>query len=448
MKLTAQLDVDVLALEQEDEVTCLLAFDAPVPESTDQTSGQPGNLIVFVVDRSGSMDGDPLVAVKTSLHAIVDRMKPADAFGVVIFDDAAEIAVPIRLMADHHRPTVHALIEGIAPGGSTDLSAGYLLGLTEARRMMGATGASLIILSDGHANAGIRDGATLGGLAATAASEGISTATIGLGAGYDETLLALLATQGQGSHRFAATPDDAMAVVSQEAGDLLSKAILNAFVRIRPEVPELVDRFTLHHDLPCWQAADPDGATVFVISLGDLYAGERREILVSFGVPALGAVGPQHLATFTIDYVCLPSLTTESITWPLGVNIVPGEQASVRQLNPVVRTARLLIEATKAKKAAVEALLSGDTAAASQMMEAQAQELTLALDTCDDSSPSGQQLRERLAEESEQAHKLARAARERESMLAVKSFTEDIQMEATGRNDQFKRQRARNRREY
>lgn len=448
MKLTAQLDVDMLALEQEDEVTCLLAFDAPPSPVTEQESDQPGNVLVFVVDRSGSMNGDPLHAVKTSLRAVVDRLRPTDAFGVVTFDSRAEIAVPIRRMADHDRATVHALIERITPGGSTDLSAGYLLGLAEARRSMGPAGASIVVLSDGHANAGIRDTASLGGLATQAADDGISTATIGLGKGYDETLLAHLATAGRGSHRFAATPDDAIAVVSQEAGDLLSTSIINAFVRIRPEVPELIERLTLHHDLPCWNATDPDGSVVVVIALGDLYAEEHRELLVSFSVPALGEVGPRHLLTFSIEYVTVPALIAETITWPVNVNIVPGSEAAQRVPNPVVRTARLLIDATKAKKNAVEALVLGDTDTASRLMEAQAAELTQAIAGCDDSDLQGQQLRARLEEEGNQARKLARAAREHEAMLAAKSFTEDIQMEMTGRNDQHKRQRARNRREY
>ena len=32
MQFTAQLDVDVVALEAEDEVTCLVSLTAPVPE--------------------------------------------------------------------------------------------------------------------------------------------------------------------------------------------------------------------------------------------------------------------------------------------------------------------------------------------------------------------------------------------------------------------------------
>ena len=50
MEFTAQLDVDVVALEAEDEVTCLVSLTAPVP---DEVADRPGETLIAVVDRSG-----------------------------------------------------------------------------------------------------------------------------------------------------------------------------------------------------------------------------------------------------------------------------------------------------------------------------------------------------------------------------------------------------------
>ena len=63
MEFTAQLDVDVVALEAEDEVTCLVSLTAPVPE---QIADRPGETLIAVVDRSGSMSGGPIEAVRTA----------------------------------------------------------------------------------------------------------------------------------------------------------------------------------------------------------------------------------------------------------------------------------------------------------------------------------------------------------------------------------------------
>jgi Ca-activated chloride channel family protein len=445
MKLDAMLDVDVLALQQDDEVTCLLTFDAPVPPDL---ADRPGESLVVVVDRSGSMRGEPLDAVRSSLHALVDRMKPQDAFGVVVFDDEAAVAVPTRPMHDHHLPTVHALIEGIHARGMTDLSGGYLLGLAEARRHRGATGATVLLLSDGHANAGLTDPLQVGQLAAQARGEQITTGTIGIGTGYDETLLAELATQGSGAHRFAFTPDDAAAVLAEEAGDLLSKSIVNAFVRIKPTDPGLLDRIGTLHDVPRWVEADGDGDKVIVIPLGDLYAGERRELLVHFDVPAIASLGHHQLATFTIEYVTLPALVSETITWPMAVNVVPGDEASGRVPNPSVTTARLLAEATRAKKEASEALERGDGDAAGRIMDHRADVLRRAAASIDPALPNGDELRSRLSEEEAQARKLARSARHLDAMTSRKSFMEDIQMESRGRNDSVRRDRSRGKRDF
>jgi Ca-activated chloride channel homolog len=445
MKMNAQLDVDVVALQQDDEVTCLLTLVAPVP-ATD--ADRPGETLVLVVDRSGSMAGAPLESVHVSLHALFDRLKPQDTFGVVVFDDSAEIAVPTRLVADHQRSTVHDLIDAISPGGSTDLTAGYLLGISEARRHAGETGAMVLLLSDGHANAGIIDPEQVGRIASGAHSDRITTTSIGIGAGYDEALLAEVATQGSGSHRFAFTPDDAIAVVSEEAGDLLSKAVVNAFVRVRPTDPALLGGIGTLHNVPRWVEEDASGHGIVVVPLGDMYAGETRELLVHFAVPRLAALGPHHLADLTIDYVVLPHLTSETITWPMSVNVVPGDEAAARVPDPTVTTARLLAEANEVKRDATEALLRGDRDKAARLMTDQSERMSRALADIDDSLPAAATLRERLAEEQAQVEKLARGALARDAMVSRKSMMEDWSMNASGRADTERRRRSRGKRDF
>jgi Ca-activated chloride channel family protein len=445
MKFTAQLDVDVVALESEDEVTCLVSLAAPVPE---EIADRPGETLIAVVDRSGSMSRGPIQAVRTALHQLVDRLKPQDRFGVVVFDDEALVQVPTRAMADHDSTTVHALIEGITPRGSTDLSTGYLLGLSEARRHATETGASVLLLSDGHANKGMTDPTQLGSVAAKARAEGITTTTIGIGQGYDEVLLAEVATQGSGSHRFAFTDDDAIAVVSEEAGDLLSKSILNAVARIRPSDPAMVDRIGTLHDVPRWIEADADGLKHLVVPLGDLYAGEERQLLLHFPVPALASLGLHELAQIAIEYVAMPDLLQQVVAWPVMVNVVPGDEAAGRVPNPTVTSARLLAETTKVKREASQALYEGDIDKAVGLMQSQSQSVSDFLVGIDDSSPETAPIRERLTEEAEQLHRLATGAQERDRMLAMKSMAEDISLQSRGRDDKERRTRGRSKRDF
>ncbi len=445
MKFQAITDFDVVALQTEDDLTCLLTLTAPVP---DGLAERPGECLIAALDNSGSMAGAPIEAAKSALHALVDRMKPQDVLGVVTFSKDARIAVPARSVADHHLPSVHALIEAIDAETSTDLGAGFLLGLAEARRGRTSTGASLMLLSDGHANVGITDAARLGGLAAKGRSEGVTSITIGLGDGYDELLLHEIAARGQGSHRFAFTPDDAVAVVAEEAGDLLSKSIVNAFVRIRTSAPGLLDGIGTLHDVPRWIDSTPSGP-VLTVPMGDLYAGETRELLVRFHVPGVDALGPYALGDIVVDYVSLPGLESKTITWPVTVNVASEELAGARLPNPIVTTAVLLANATEAKRAAAEALGNGETQRADRIFAEQAEVIAEAARAARQPPHADRpELADRLDEERAQLDKLAHAARERDAWQSRKSLIEDVSMNLRGRGDQQRRERARKRREF
>ena len=107
----------------------------------------------------------------------MDRLDPADRCGVVAFDDEARVVVPTGPIVDD--AALHQVIAAVTPGGMTNVSGGLLRGLREARRVVGAHGATLL-LSDGHANGGIVDCNRLGAVAAKARTRGITTTTIGI----------------------------------------------------------------------------------------------------------------------------------------------------------------------------------------------------------------------------------------------------------------------------
>src|SRR6185436_5035801 len=175
MNFKTTLDVDLVAVETDEKVAVLLELNAP---AGDAPARAPRTLQV-VLDRSGSMSGDRLAAARQALEALVARLDPADAFGLVAFDDEVQVPVPAAPLAD--KAAVVAAIRALGPGGMTNLSGGYLRAMQEARRASGSGGATLLMLSDGHANAGILDDDRLQALAAGGRREGLTTATIGLG---------------------------------------------------------------------------------------------------------------------------------------------------------------------------------------------------------------------------------------------------------------------------
>ena len=172
MNVKALLDVDMVALEAADKVTLML--DLTAPENAMQAT-RPGQAVQVVLDRSGSMQGEPLNAAKGSLLKLVDRLAPQDAFGLVAFDDTALVIVPTRTMADHHMPSLRKAIRDLHTGGSTDISAGYLMGLRELTRVNAAGGSTLLLISDGHANAGEQDPKFFSEVSTKSATEKVTT---------------------------------------------------------------------------------------------------------------------------------------------------------------------------------------------------------------------------------------------------------------------------------
>lgn len=352
MQVSTHADVDVVAVEQEDQVTVMLELVAP---TADTEQSRPVATVQVVLDRSGSMDGDRLDAAKEALIRLVDRLDPTDRFGVVAFDDEVQLVVPAGALTDKHAAR-HA-IAALVSGGMTNLSGGLLRGMQEARRVSGDGGATLLLISDGHANAGETDPARLAGVTAGARDHGITTTTVGIGMDYDELLLAEVARGGQGSHVFAEHGDGAAAAVAGEVEGLLTKTVQAASLTIRPD--SAVDTVTVWNDLP---AAPIDGGVM--VELGDVWAGEHRKLVLTFAVPAKPALGLARIAELELRYVAIPELAEQTVTIPVHVNVVPGDQAAGRIPDAKVRTELVYQQVQDAKRKAADALRDGDHDAA------------------------------------------------------------------------------------
>lgn len=220
MRISAHLDMDVIAVETDDQLSVLVEMTAP-PAPARETA-RPASTLEVVLDRSGSMSGDRLNGAKTALIGLIDKLDPTDNFGLVVFDDRVEVVVPAGPLRD--KSGVKAAISWVEARGSTDLSSGYLRGLQEVGRIAGQAGATVLLISDGHANAGVTDPQTLGGVAAKAQGDNITTSTLGYGLGYDEKIMSAIARGGSGNELFAEEPDTAGALIAGEVDGLLSQS--------------------------------------------------------------------------------------------------------------------------------------------------------------------------------------------------------------------------------
>lgn len=364
MHLNTLLDVDLIAVETKDELSILLELQAPESEAQ---AARPPHTLQVVLDRSGSMGGGALDAAKAALIELIGRLDAHDRFGLVAFDHEVEVVVPSAPLTD--RDAVRQAIAGVHPRGSTDLSSGLIRGVQEAQRTKGDGGATVLLLSDGHANQGLTDHQILGGFAGGARRDGITVGVIGIGLHYDEDLLSALAAGGAGNVHFAEQADGVVGALSAEVDGLLDQVVQAATLTVRPG--PAIQTVTLFNDLP---VSEVEGG--FVVELGNFVAGEERKLLLQATIPALRDLGLAEVCGLTMRWTETATLKGQIVEVPVHVGIVPGDEAAGRVPNPVVRTEAAFQKAQRSRKDAADALRHGDVQGGSDIMRLAAMDLT------------------------------------------------------------------------
>ena len=203
------------------QMEILVRLQAPdAPESAKPRS--PLHLAV-VLDRSGSMSGQPLREACRCAAAIMDRMGPKDRMALVAYDNRVRVLRPCVPL--HDREEVRRILGAMDSGGNTDLHLGWTTGVAELQKAHSDGVISrVLLLSDGCANAGITDPDQLAAACTEAQSTGISTSTYGLGRRFEENLMTAMARHGQGRAYFGETAEDLLDPFMEEF-DLLSNLV-------------------------------------------------------------------------------------------------------------------------------------------------------------------------------------------------------------------------------
>jgi Ca-activated chloride channel family protein len=181
------------------------APDQPADQSTQHHPAPPKRL-ALVVDRSGSMNGRPLTEALRCVEYIASRMTAADQLAVVVYD--SQVRVPRTLAPVTSLNEVTQAIAGIESGGSTDLFAGWEAGANQLEGGAENGISRVLLLSDGQANHGVVDMATIEQHCQRWLAKGVSTTTVGLGQGFNENLMVAMARAGGGQQYYGQTAED------------------------------------------------------------------------------------------------------------------------------------------------------------------------------------------------------------------------------------------------
>jgi Ca-activated chloride channel family protein len=158
--------------------------------------------VTLVLDRSGSMSGEPMEAAKAAAKKVIDQLEPTDAVNVIAFDDKVETLFdrPHVLDADT-RAKADRFLTKIDARGGTEI--GKALEHALASQTKDARPDVVFFLTDGQS-----DGPSAIKIA-SADTSATSVFTVGLGSGVDKALLAKIASLRHGRFTFVA---DARAV--------------------------------------------------------------------------------------------------------------------------------------------------------------------------------------------------------------------------------------------
>ena len=208
----------------------ILQIGFTTAEVNERTDLRPLNL-VLVIDKSGSMAGDKMSRVKSSLHTMIGKLRPHDVVSIVAFDSMAEVLFPARTIGDGAE--LRRAIDCLEPNGATNLHGGLMLGYAEAKKHLrnGATN-RVILLTDGIANEGVVDPARIAAESSEFNGQGIDLSTIGVGNDLNNDLLRTLARSGRGLYHFIADYKDIDKVFVNEVQSLISSVAKKVQVRI------------------------------------------------------------------------------------------------------------------------------------------------------------------------------------------------------------------------
>ncbi len=181
--------------------------------------------VSLVLDRSGSMHGEPFRNMLLAAETFVGQLRDGDRLSVVAFSDGVYLAVPPVVIDANSRNLSVVAIRSLSDGGGTYFSGGLLAGLAQVFGAFNPWQINQVILfSDGQPNIGITSSSELSRISARAADSGVAVTTIGFGMAHDELLMQGIADASGGNYYYVDSPADMPRIFQQEAGAILRSA--------------------------------------------------------------------------------------------------------------------------------------------------------------------------------------------------------------------------------
>lgn len=173
------------------------------PAERPRTEARRPRAVALVLDRSGSMEGTRMEALRRAAESFIETLHPQDRIALITYGSSARVDLP-AVPVGTNRTRVVRILDDIREGGGSHLSAGLSAGFRSLAHLTAPWSKQVVLVTDGGANQGLTEPHLLETLVTTARGQGATLETVGLGGQHDENLLARLALLGGGRYLTAA----------------------------------------------------------------------------------------------------------------------------------------------------------------------------------------------------------------------------------------------------
>ncbi|MEX1365663.1 MAG: VWA domain-containing protein, partial [Nannocystaceae bacterium] len=352
--LEGRLGHAVLDAQRDNETFLLLQVGAATEDLAAAVT--PVNLAI-VIDRSRSLEGRRLDNALSAARGMIRRLRDGDTVSVVTYNTETSVVVPATVLDRRSRDDVLFALRGIEARGHTCISCGVEAGLSAMGRRAGVS--RMLLLSDGEANAGIRDVPGFERLAEQARTRDVAISTIGVDVDYNERVMFAVARSSNGRHYFVEDEAGLPRIFEQELESLVRTVATRAEVEIdlAPGVTvlEILDRsFTR------------DGNRV-IVPFGAFAQGDDKTLLMRLRLPR-GQAGDLPVADVRMRYEDLTQGRPGRCEGSLLVQL-SDDASRVSALDPIVEARVARSETSAALQRANELFSEGDVAAARRTLD-------------------------------------------------------------------------------
>jgi uncharacterized protein YegL len=240
--------------------------------------------LVCVLDVSGSMQTDnKLFQVQQAARFVIDQADKKDRMSIVAFNSSACRVIRLTKMNEQGKSDCNAAILRLSAGGGTSIAAGLdtAISVMEQRRQRNKVSA-ILLLTDGKDNS---TRSRLPELMQRTARANCALYAFGFGKDHDAALLSEIAEQAQTPFTYVEETEKVREAFAGAVGGLSSVIAQRVELTLKGHAPLK----NVHTPFPLQRTSD----TEVCVTIPDLFAGERRDILVELSVPS-GLAGAEQ----------------------------------------------------------------------------------------------------------------------------------------------------------